>query len=93
MTEILVKPYRTLGAKAVRQIYAELLTYPNLEWIVPDLEIAHMAARLRAIHRLETPDALQAATAVRAGATLLVTNDASFERVPAFKTLLLDHLL
>jgi predicted nucleic acid-binding protein len=93
MTEILVKPYRTLEARAVRQIHAALLTYPNLEWIVPDLEIAHMAAQLRAVHGLKTPDALQAATAIRSGATLLVTNDASFERIPAFKTLLLDRLL
>jgi predicted nucleic acid-binding protein len=93
MTEILVKPYRTLEAKAVRQMRGVLLTYPHLEWIEPDIEIADMAARLRAVHRLETPDALQAATAIRSGATLLVTNDASFERIHAFETLTLDRLL
>jgi predicted nucleic acid-binding protein len=93
MTEILVKPYRTLEANAVRQMHAVLLTYPNLEWIEPDLGIADMAAQLRAVHRLQTPDALQAATAIRSGATGLVTNDASFERIPAFETLLLDRLL
>jgi len=93
MTEILVKPYRTLEAKAVRQMHAVLLTYPNLAWIEPDLRIAGMAAQLRAVHRLQTPDALQAATAIRSGATGLVTNDASFERIPAFETLLLDRLL
>jgi predicted nucleic acid-binding protein len=42
---------------------------------------------------LETTDAVQAATAISAGATLLVTNNASFDRIPAFKTLLLDRLL
>jgi predicted nucleic acid-binding protein len=93
MTELLVRPYRTLEESKVRQIYDLLLTYPNLRWITPDLEIADLAARLRARHRLETPDALQAATAVHAGATLLVTNDASFERIQAFETLLLDRLL
>ncbi len=93
MTEILVKPYRTLEEQGVRQVYEVLLTYPNLEWITPDLEVANLAARLRAVYRLETPDAVQAATAIRSGATLLVTNDASFERIPAFKTLLLDRLL
>lgn len=70
-----------------------LLAYPNLEWIAPDLEIANLAARLRAKYRLETPDAVQAATAILSGATLLVTNDSSFEKIPAFKTLLLDRLL
>jgi predicted nucleic acid-binding protein len=77
----------------VRQVYEVLLTYPNLELIVPDLEIADLAARLRAKYKLETPDAIQAATAILSGATTLVTNDASFERIPAFKTLLLDRLL
>jgi predicted nucleic acid-binding protein len=93
LTEILVRPYRTLEENAVRQMYDFLLTYPNLEWIAPDLEIADTAARVRAIYRLETHDALQAATAVRAGATLLVTNDASFERVRGFETMTLDRLL
>ena len=69
MTEILVKPYRTLVEKEVRQIFDLLLTYPNLEWIAPDLEIAQTAARVRARYKLETPDALQAATAIRSGAT------------------------
>jgi predicted nucleic acid-binding protein len=93
MTEILVKPYRTLDVEKVRKIRRLLLVYPNLEWIPPDLEIANEAALLRAKYKLETPDALQAATAIRSGATLLVTNDASFERIPAFKTLLLERLL
>jgi predicted nucleic acid-binding protein len=74
MTEILAKPYRTLTEKEVRQMYNLLLVYPNLEWIAPDLEIAETAAQLRAVYKLETPDALQAATAVRSGATGLVTN-------------------
>jgi predicted nucleic acid-binding protein len=43
--------------------------------------------------RVDRPDALQAATAVRAQATGLVTNDAMFARVEAFETLVLDHHL
>jgi predicted nucleic acid-binding protein len=93
MTEILVKPYRTLEAKAIRAMRGVLLTYPNLEWIVADIEIAYLAANLRANHKLKTPDALQAATAIRSGATGLVTNDASFEKIQGFETLLLDNLL
>jgi predicted nucleic acid-binding protein len=89
----LVKPYRRLPQEAVQGIYNLLLTYPNLEWIAPDLEIADTAARLRAAYRLETPDALQAATAIRGGATGLVTNDQSFERINGFETLLFDRLL
>jgi predicted nucleic acid-binding protein len=69
-----------------------LSTYPNLEWIAPNLEIADRAAKLRSLHRLRTPDALQAATASHAGATGFVTNDPVFERVKTFETMLLDKL-
>jgi predicted nucleic acid-binding protein len=42
---------------------------------------------------LRTPDALQAATAVHAGATGLITNDPVFERVEGLETLVLESLL
>jgi predicted nucleic acid-binding protein len=93
MTEILVKPYRMLDEEAFSRFYRLLATYPNLEWIPPDLEAAEIAARFRAEYRLKMADALQAATAAQAGATGLVTNDTDFERVPAFETLVLDRLL
>jgi predicted nucleic acid-binding protein len=70
-----------------------LSTFPNLDWIAPNLEIADLAARFRALHRLRTPDALQAATAAHSRVTGLITNDAVFARVPAFETLVLDSLL
>ena len=70
-----------------------LSTYPNLDWIPPGLEIADLAARIRALHGLKTPDALQAATAIEAQATALVTNDKVFERVGDFETLVLDRLV
>jgi len=93
MTELLVQPYRDSQEQRVDEFYALLSTYPNLEWISPNLEIADLAARIRAAHRLRTPDALQAATAIHAKATALVTNDPVFERLDAFETLALDRLL
>lgn len=93
MTELLVQPYRAAGADRVKEFYALLTTYPNLEWIAPDLAIADLAAQIRATHRLRTPDALQAATAAHAGASGLVTNDLVFARVPAFETLMLDQVI
>ena len=93
MTELLVQPYRDADEQRVDEFYALLSTYPNLDWIAPNLEIADLAARIRALHRLRTPDALQAATAVYAHATGLITNDPVFERVDAFDTLVLDQLL
>ena len=93
MTELLVQPYRDSAEERVDAFYALLSTYPNLDWIAPGLEVADLAARIRAQHRLRTPDALQAATAVQAQVTGLLTNDPVFERVEEFETLVLDHLL
>jgi predicted nucleic acid-binding protein len=93
MTELLVQPYRDSDELRVDEFYGLLSTYPNLDWIAPDLEIADLAARIRAVHRLRTPDALQAANAVHAQASGLITNDPVFERVKDFETLILDRLL
>jgi predicted nucleic acid-binding protein len=93
MTQVLVQPYRALDEQRVDEFFGLLSTYPNLEWIAPDLQIADRAAQIRARHRLKTPDALQAATAVQARATGLITNDPVFERVDEFDTLVLEQLV
>ena len=93
LTEILVKPYAVGDASRIDEARALLNTYPNLHWIAPSLRIAEQAARLRALHRLKTPDALLAATAVSSRATGFVTNDPAFGHVTEFETLLLDRLI
>ncbi len=93
MTELLVPSYRDKNEQRVDEFYGLLSTYPNLRWVAPDLETADLAARLRADYRLRTPDALQAATALRAHATGFVTNDPVFARIKEFKTAVLDQFL
>ena len=93
MTEVLVQPYRGRDDSRADEFYALLSTYPHLEWVAPNLEIADLAARLRAVHRLRTPDALQAATAIHALATGMITNDPAFARVGAFETAVLDQFV
>jgi predicted nucleic acid-binding protein len=93
MTELLVQPYRESDDQRVDQFYGLLSTYPNLEWIAPGLEIADLAAQLRALHRLRTPDALQVATAMQSRASAFITNDPVFQRVTGLETLVLDRLL
>ncbi len=90
MAELLVHAFERDIAKA-NDLFLLLSTYPNLEWASPSLEIAALAAKLRAKHRLRTPDALQAATAVHNNATALLTNDAVFKRVPNLEVLVLDE--
>ncbi len=93
MTELLVRSYRDKNEQRVDEFYGLLSTYPNLRWVAPDLETADLAARLRADYRLRTPDALQAATALRAHATGFVTNVEVFARIKEFKTAVLDQFL
>jgi predicted nucleic acid-binding protein len=92
MTELLVQPYRAGNEALVNQYYGLLSLFPNLDWAAPDLAIADTAAQIRAYHRLRTPDALQAATAVCRGATAILTNDPEFARVPAIEVGILDRL-
>ena len=81
MTELLVQPYRAGNEALVNRYFGLLSSFPNLEWIAPNLAIADTAARLRAHHRLRTPDAIQAATGFCSGATGMLTNDTELARV------------
>jgi hypothetical protein len=56
MTELLVPSYCDHDEHRVDAFYGLLSTYPNLQWIAPDLETADLAAKLRALHRLRTPN-------------------------------------
>ena len=93
MAELLVHPYRTRDQSHVNELIGLFYTFPNLSWIAPDLAIASRAAEIRAQHNLRTPDAIQAATAIHAKATLFITNDTVFERVEGFETLVLDRVM
>jgi predicted nucleic acid-binding protein len=93
MTELLVPAYRENDDQRVDEFYGLLSTYPNLRWMPPDLETADLAAQLRTTYRLRTSDALQAATALRAQATGLLTDDPVFARIDEFKTAVLDQYL
>ncbi len=51
------------------------------------------AAKLRATVNVKTPDAIHGATAVQAGCSLLVTNDAAFRRIAGLSVAVLNDLL
>jgi predicted nucleic acid-binding protein len=93
MTELLVQPLRRGDSAGASLFYSLLTAYPNLHWIAPDLDIAQLAAQLRANYRLKTTDALIAATAMHASATGLITNDAALSRVEGLDVLVLETLL
>lgn len=90
MTELLVHPYREHDVTRVNELVALLASYPNLEWIAADLDVAASAAEIRAEYKLQTPDALQAATALHANATALLSNDPIFKRIRNLDVVVLD---
>jgi predicted nucleic acid-binding protein len=92
MTEILAHPYWAADDEMANKHFSLLSQFPNLEWVAPDLEIADTAARLRAIYRLRTPDALQVPTAVRRNATVMLTNDSDLVAVKELEVLTLTDL-
>jgi predicted nucleic acid-binding protein len=93
MTELLVQPLRE-GNESVANQYDSVLTrHPNLNWSVPDLPVATLAAQFRANYRLKTIHALIATTAIHASATGLITNDSALTRVKGLDVLVLETLL
>jgi len=90
LLETLVLPYRLKNDELVLKFYSLLTTYPNLTWVPMTLNIADLAARLRAAHQLKTPDAIQAASAITSGATGFVCNDRAFRKIPELDCLVLD---
>ena len=93
LLELTVRPLQ-LGRQDVADDYEVLLGYfPNLELEPISRDILLEAAALRARQRLRTPDAIQIATGLRAGATLAVTNDEAWRKIPLIETLILEDLI
>ena len=71
---MLVHPLREGRPELAEEYRKILLQSPALTAIPLDEGIAEGAAELRARHNLRTPDAIQIATAIRSGASWLLTN-------------------
>jgi predicted nucleic acid-binding protein len=77
LAELMVKPLRS-GQPEIAQEYAiDLPRFPNLTFVSVSREIVVAAARLRGNSNLGLIDALHLATALIAGCTVFITNDAA----------------
>lgn len=83
LSEVLVPAYRGGSPAAARQARAALERIPNFELVEVTAGVSDVAARLRAVHNLRTPDALHVATALDEGAGWIVTNDHRLRRIEA----------
>jgi len=87
LAEVLAGPLR-VGNELLTAQYREALTRSAGWQVLPfDAELAVEAARVRAVYRLRLPDAIQVATAIRAGAAALVTHDRALRRVRGLRVL------
>jgi predicted nucleic acid-binding protein len=92
LTEVLVQPIRNKDENLESALVGLLTKFPNLDLIPVSVPIAALAARYRAEYGLRTPDAIQAATCIYSQVPALITNDASFRRIPEINVLILDDL-
>ena len=92
LAEVLVKPIRD-GNAVARDTYTRILqSTPSLTVAPVDRAVLLEAARIRSSSAMKLPDAIHAATALLAGCTTLLTNDAGFESVAGLAVLLLSRL-
>jgi predicted nucleic acid-binding protein len=93
LLELTVRPLQ-LGRQDAADDYETLLSYfPNLQLEPITRLILLEAAGLRARYRLRTPDAIQLATGLQAGATLAATNDEAWRDLPMIETVILADLV
>ena len=90
LVETLVKLVEQ-GDPALEASFRRFLTASREMQLLPiSRQILERALKLRAAHRVRTPDAIHAATALIAGCTLFATNDPVFRRVSGLQTVILD---
>ena len=87
-----MKPLRD-GNTEIEAQYRELFASNAVRLLDASYQVLENTARLRAKTGLKTPDAIHAATALRAGCALFITNDTDFRRVPGLPIIVLDDLL
>ena len=93
LEEVLVVPFRDGRLDLVEGYRNVLLNAAGLQiWNVGQ-QIAEEAAHIRATYRsIRTPDALQMATAVVAGADYFLTNDKALPDLPNLEMVVVDDL-
>ena len=93
LTEVLVHSMRKKDVELVQRYRDILLFSPGIATLPVSPRIAEESARLRADYGFKTPDAIQIATAMFAGAQTFLTNDKRLKRISSIQVLILDDLL
>ncbi len=92
LAEVLVRPLQERRMDLVERYKGILLGSKAFDVRPVSAQIAEQAAQLRATYGLRAPDAIQLATAMSAGATAFLTNDARLVRVAALDVIVMSQL-
>lgn len=93
LLEVLVRPLRTGNTRLEREFRRVLSSTADIRLVPITQKILEDAAQLRATTNLKTPDAIHAATALREGCALFVTNDVAFRHVSGLPVVVLRDLV
>ena len=93
LLETLIQPYR-VGNAVLAERYEALLTRSRgLHLVEITRAVCRVAAHLRAVHSVKTPDALQLATALLTKCPVFLTNDRKLPAVPGIRILTVQAYL
>lgn len=92
LVEILSRPLQLEDHRLVQEYRDILLNSGDFRLVPVTIQIASIAADLRARYNLRTPDALHMATALHTGCDMFLTNDVALKRVTEITVLALDEL-
>jgi predicted nucleic acid-binding protein len=92
LLEVLVHPFRCNNDDLATE-YQDILLHSKVITYDVSAPIAGSAAQLRSRHNIRTPDAIQIAAAMHAGATHFLTNDARLPAIPLLEILILDDVI
>ncbi|MCP4428393.1 MAG: type II toxin-antitoxin system VapC family toxin [Chloroflexi bacterium] len=92
IVETLVHPIRTSRLELAQRYREILLNAPHIMTYDVSPDIAQKAAEIRANHNIRTPDAIQLATAVYAGASFFLTNDRALQKFSSLNVIVVDDI-
>ena len=98
LAEVLVKPYQHEQWALAEQYESIFEGIPELTLVSVDPKIGRLAAKLRAVYALRTPDAIHLATAMIHESDFFLTNDLGFRKIDSTdkrlpKLVFIDELL
>ncbi len=80
LAEVLTRAEQEANAQAAMDYEAYLTMFPNLTLMPVDVQLAKVAAHVRAQFRLKLPDAIQVGAALISQADALITNDHEMQK-------------